>query len=277
MSNAFFNEAVAMLSAASIPSPRLEARVLLAYVCGKESDDFSPFTDLTAEQQKAAEALIARRIKHEPLDKILGYRDFYKFRFEVNRDVLSPRPDSETIAEAALDLVKKNAFSDVLELGVGSGCLLLSVIADSKNTHGTGADISEAALKTAQKNAVNLGIEQRVDFLHFDYFKDSFSKEFDIIISNPPYIPTEDIKTLDKEVRDFDPMGALDGGKDGYDHYRQIAKSARSWLKINGYIVLEVGMGQTETVVDIFEKNGWKYTETKPDLNGINRCVIMQK
>ena len=277
MIDSFYSQIVTALSQAGIDSPRLEARLLLAYACGLENDEFNPYAELNGEQKQKALDLVARRIKHEPLDKIIGYRDFYKYRFRVNNNVLSPRPDSELLVETSLELIKNNNFSNILELGVGSGCLLLSVLADTPTAKGVGADISVAALATARQNAEDLKISERVKFIEFDYFKDYFADEFDLIISNPPYIPTADIQTLSPEVKDYDPMSALDGGKDGLCHYRQIAAVAKNWLKTGGYIVLEVGINQAEDVADIFVRQGWKEVGIRLDLAQIKRCVILQK
>ena len=277
MSNVFYGQIVTMLSQAGIASPRLEARLLSAHVCKQNANEFCPYGELDEQQKKQILVLTERRAKHEPLDKILGYRDFYKYRFRVNTDVLSPRPDSEILVDVALELIKKNRFRKILELGVGSGCLLLSVLADMSETEGVGADISTATLSTARKNAENLGVSKRVRLIEFDYFKDDLGDEFDLIINNPPYIPTGDIQNLTTEVKDYDPMSALDGGKDGLSHYRQIASVAKKWLKTGGYIVLEVGINQAEEVADIFVKQGWKKIGIRLDLAQIKRCVILQK
>lgn len=273
----FYNRIIAMLSQAGIESPRLEARLISAYVCQSDSNNFNPYSDFSPLQCERILSLVARRIKHEPLDKILGYRDFYKYRFRVNKDVLSPRPDSEILVETSVELIKRNNFRKILELGVGSGCLLLSVLADMTTVRGVGADISVSALSTAQTNANDLKITERVKFLQFDYFKDDFSDKFDLIIANPPYIPTTEIKTLMTEVKNYDPISALDGGEDGLYHYRQIAKVAGNWLNNGGYIVLEVGIGQAEDVIDIFTAQGWKNAECRLDLAQVKRCVILQK
>ncbi len=277
MSDIFYNHLVEELVKAKIDSPRLEARLLLAFACNCDESLFCPYTALNAEQKRRALQLLSRRVQHEPLDKILGYRDFYKYRFNVNSDVLTPRPDSEILVETAIEIIKKNQWHNILELGVGSGCLLLSILADVPSLKGVGIDISQAALKMAQKNAENLKISERVKFLQLDYFKDDVAAKFDLIVANPPYIPTAEIRNLMTEVKNYDPLSALDGGKDGLCHYRQIAAVAGKWLNDGGNIVLEVGIGQAEDVIDIFMAQGWKNAELRLDLAQVKRCVILQK
>ena len=277
MADSFFNETVRELAAAGIASPRLEARLLLAFVVGCPANMYDPQQTLTPGQKEKARLLLDRRLRHEPLDKILGRREFYKYGFIVNNQVLSPRPDSEILVETAAALITEKNMHSVLELGVGSGCLLLSLLADFPMLSGTGADISPAALAVAAGNARLLEVEKRTRLLLFDYFKDIFKEKFDLIISNPPYIPSADIAKLDPEVKNYDPLSALDGGADGLDHYRQIASVAGGWLEEGGYIVLEVGCGQAEAVADIFAAAGWHPSGIKKDLSGVKRCVIMKK
>jgi len=249
------------LIAAGIPSPRLEAEMIL--------------------ETKAPEAemlrMVERRLKGEPLDKILGYRDFYKHRFVVNNDVLSPRPDSEILVEEAIKIAKTDKITSILELGVGSGCLILSVIADVNNLKGVGVDKSPKALQVASQNAANLGLEDRVKLIEFDYFKDDLPEKFDMIISNPPYISSNDIATLDKEVREYDPLMALDGGADGLDHYKKIAEISGRWLNFGGYILLEAGIYQSGHIRHIFENQGFEFISAEKDLGGIERCIILRK
>lgn len=260
-----------------MPSPRLETRMIFAHLTGVESNAYDPAGELSPSQRQEAEILIARRAAHEPLDKILGHRAFYKYDFLVNDQVLSPRPDSEVLVETALELIEENQLHSALELGVGSGCLLLSLLADNAEMTGVGADISKTALAVAQKNADRLGVKNRVRLIEFDYFKDYFSERFDLIVSNPPYIPSADIKLLEPEVKKYDPLQALDGGADGLEHYRQIARTARDWLNAGGYLIFEAGIGQAEDIVNICSAAGWQPIGVKTDLNGIKRCIILKK
>lgn len=277
MADLFFNQTVARLATAGIPSPRLETRMIFAHIAGVESNAYDPAGELSPSQRQEAEILIARRAAHEPLDKILGHRAFYKYDFLVNDQVLSPRSDSEVLVETALELIEENQLRSVLELGVGSGCLLLSLLADRAEMTGVGADISKTALAVAQKNADRLGVKNRVRLIEFDYFKDYFTERFDLIVSNPPYIPSADIKLLEPEVKKYDPLQALDGGADGLEHYRQIARTAGNWLNAGGYLILEAGIGQAEDIIDVCSASGWQPIGVKADLNGIKRCIILKK
>ncbi len=272
-----FEYLVKKLVEGKIQSPRLEARMIITHVLQIDyNQDFEKHVFLEEEKQKIKEMLL-QRLCHKPLDKILGYKDFYKHSFVVSQDVLSPRADSEILVEKAIEISKQNNFKNVLELGVGSGCLLLSVVADLDFLQGVGLDKSSKAIEIAKKNAQNIGVENRTSFIEGDYFIDIIDGGFDMIITNPPYIPTADILELDKEVREYDPYIALDGGDDGYEHYIQIAKIAPKLLNEGGYILIEAGIGQAENISKIFEDNGLHHYKSYKDLSGINRCVILKK
>lgn len=274
----FIQRLIDSLVSAQIDSPRLELRMMIADLLHCDVNEISLNLGLSSEQGSKLKDMVARRVKHEPLDKILGYRDFYKYRFVVNDDVLSPRPDSEVIVEEAIALCKKIKPDSILELGVGSGCLILSVLGDFPELLGVGIDKSEMALKIAAANAENLNLSARVQWKQTNYFSDDLPREnFSIIISNPPYIPHNDIEGLDTEVKKYDPISALDGGTDGYDHYRRLAEIAPDLLKENGYFLLEAGIGQADKIVELFEQHGLVLYKKVRDLSGVERCVIMKK
>ena len=211
----------------------------------------------------------------------MGHREFYKYDFLCNDDVLSPRPDTEILVESAGKLIFKNELKTVLELGVGSGCVLLSLLADFPYIYGVGADISPKALDTAKRNASRLGVENRAKLVLADWNDDNFAaklgQKFDIIISNPPYIPSDDIAFLAPEVREFDPLTALDGGKTGFDAYERISAIAPDLLKDEGFLLFEAGINQAHKIAEICEKNSFKVLEIIKDLAGIERCVIAKK
>lgn len=264
-------EIIKALILAQIPSPRLEANIIIKHAA-------PDYPDITDSQKQTINSMLQRRCNHEPLDKIIGQKEFYKSVFKVNQNVLSPRPDTEILVERALDLMSKDKPYKVLDLGTGSGCILLSLLKECPLALGVGVDISKEALEVAKENAALLGVLKRVEFINKSWNDLDFSlKPFDIIVSNPPYIESEEIKKLDKEVKDYDPMLALDGGKDGLDCYRDIALLAKKWLKIDGYILLEVGCSQAEPVKNIFKKEGLEFVEFAKDLAEINRCVILKK
>ena len=259
-----FEEIVSRLAAAGISSPRMEARMLLEAVASNDM-----------------EKIVGLRCSHYPLDKLLGYRDFYKNTFYVDENVLSPRPDTEILVEAAIGIINKNGFKSILDLGTGSGCILLSILDDCKNVNGIGLDKSPQALNVAHNNAQKLNLSERVNFVEGSWFDEDLAKilsqKFDVIVSNPPYIPKGDINGLDKEVKEHDPLSALDGGIDGYDHYKQIAEIAPCLLKDEGYILLEAGIGQAQKIMRIFEQAGLQAVDIIKDLSAIERCVILKK
>ena len=260
-----FDDILKQLSAAGIHSPRLEARLLLE----------------KAPDEKALKQMLQERLKHKPLDKILGQKEFYKYVFKVNTDVLSPRPDTETLVEAAIEIIKNQNIQNVLELGVGSGCILLSVLAEFAHLKGVGIDISKPALRVAAENVASLKLEERCQLLEADWTTDSFCsklpEKFDLVISNPPYIPTAEISLLDSEVRCYDPQIALDGGKDGLMCYRQISSLAPKIINDGGFLILEAGIHQADDIVQIVQMQGLALIAIKKDLSGIKRCIIFQK
>lgn len=272
-----FGDLVSSLSTLGIDSPRLEARMMLADVLNVDINVIGADISVDDEQEAEVKQMLARRMKHEPLDKILGIKEFYKSSFIVNSDVLSPRPDSEILVEEAIKIAKQNNLDKIIEFGVGSGCLILSILQDVPQMSGLGFDKSEKALEIAKQNAKRLGLESRINFEKFDYFNDETEAKSSLIISNPPYIPTSDIDELDEEVKKYDPFMALDGGEDGYVHYRRIAEITPLILEDGGYILLEGGIGQADMIAEIFEDKGLKPVNKVCDLSGIERCIILKK
>lgn len=280
MSASIYDETVRRLVAGGVESPRLEARLLIADILKIDANEVNSSTVLSKKLQAKLEQNILRRFEGMPLDKILGIKGFYKYAFVVSQDVLSPRPETEILLEEALQITEQNHFQNVLDLGTGSGCILLSLLKENPHLHGLGVDISSKALKIALENAQKLDVVSRCRFLNKSWFDDDFTaqvnEKFDLIVSNPPYIKTDDIQTLDPAVRKFDPIVALDGGQDGLKDYRHIVHIAPKLLNKGGYILLEVGLGEAQDVKRIFEKNSFKYIKTLPDLAGIERVVVFQ-
>ena len=277
-----FNHIVSRLSG-KVSSPRLEARLMIGAVLNQDADSL-PLgkLELTAEQYQVLMRLIEQRLAHWPLDKLLRHKDFYKYNFYVDSNVLSPRPDTEILVEQAASILASHPeFGSVLDLGTGSGCILLSLLADFPHLCGVGVDASASALQVAKQNAAALGVSARVDFLHLDWFAADFAarlgRKFALITSNPPYIPSQDIASLDDEVKNHDPLSALDGGADGFDSYRRQAELAPELLQDGGYILLEGGIGQHEQIASVFIQAGLTHISTVPDLAGIPRCIILQK
>lgn len=276
------NEKLAFLREKGVSSSRLELKILLAFVLKKTTDELYLYKlPLSDAQIKEFDRLVALRAEHYPVDKIVGRKGFYKYEFEVSKDVLSPRADTEIMVEKAINMIRENNFNSILEFGVGSGCIILSLLADTKNTIGVGIDISSKALQIAENNARLLDVKERINLLQASWFDDNIlekiGQDFDIIISNPPYIPSDEINALELEVKNFDPLTALDGGKDGLRDYRRICLLANKILKKGGILLFEVGEGEAERVKEIGEVNGLSYQETLRDLNDIKRCIIFKK
>lgn len=276
-----FEKIVQKLTEAKIESPRLEARLILAAINQIDADEVSAYTEFSDQECVLAEKMLIQRLNHCPLDKILGHREFYKYDFLCTEDVLSPRPDTEILVETAAKLIFRHNLQNVLELGVGSGCVLLSLLADFPFLCGTGIDISSKALQIAEKNAQNLGIEKRAKLFCADWNDNNFiakiGQKFDVIVSNPPYIPSAEIEKLAPEVRNYDPKSALDGGESGFDAYERIVKIAPELLKKDGFLLFESGYNQARKIAEICKENGFKVLEIAKDLSGIERCVLAQK
>ncbi len=279
--NQVIEEKLVFLQKQKVDSSRYELRLILAEILQLDVNEVHFYKEkLTVEQLKQFENAVLQRAAHCPADKIIGHKGFYKYDFKVNEDVLSPRPETELLVEESLRLVDSSRVK-ILELGVGSGCVLLSLLAELPQALGVGIDISIKALEVARCNAKQLKVEDRVNYFNLSWFDDDIVSQlggnFDLIISNPPYIPSEDIASLDKEVRDFDPITALDGGADGLRDYRQIISFAPIILKQAGYLLFEVGERQAAEVVAEAIKNGLKLERIVKDLKGTDRCIILKK
>lgn len=264
-------ELISSLIAAGIPSPRLETDIILKHAA-------PTYPEVTSKQEQVARMMLHRRCQGEPMDKIVGQREFYKSVFKVNQNVLSPRPDTEILVESALSLIPENKSCRILDLGTGSGCVILSLLKERPLCRGTAVDISPLALQIAKDNAETLGLSPRIEFILSSWTAESFPiSEYDMVVSNPPYIPSEDINALSTEVKDYDPRLALDGGADGLRCYREIAGIAPLILKKGGYILLEAGIGQENDIAGIFSAHDLTCVKIVPDLAGVNRCVILKK
>lgn len=274
------------LKNSGVPEPELDAWYLLEHVTGIGRAAFYAYPDrsLTDEEDKAYDACIARREKREPLQHITGCQEFMGLNFRVSREVLIPRQDTEILAEQAVEAIRgwnrpvRDGTFRLLDLCTGSGCILLSVMYYVMNqgappgfdVQGTGADLSGRALAIAKQNAELLQIP--AEFVRGDLFE-NLSGKFDMILSNPPYIPTGEIELLQDEVRLFDPREALDGMEDGLYFYRRIAEECREFLAGNGRVIFEIGSDQGEAVVRILQEAGFREIRVKKDLAGLDRTV----
>ncbi len=222
------------------------------------------------------QTLVQRRLQGEPMSQILGYREFWSREFKVSRDVLTPRPDSEVLIECVLDyMANKTAPYHILDLGTGSGCLLITLLCEYPNTQGVGVDLSTAALSIAKHNASQHGVASRAQLLQSDWLS-ALPQDavFDIIVANPPYIPLKDMSLLPIEVREYEPHYTLTDNADGLRHYKQIASTLLPYLAENAHMFFEIGIGQEEEVCAILQELGFFILEVRADLAGVLRCVV---
>lgn len=275
---AWLSRAAEALGAAGIGHGRSEARLILSHVTGLDAaaaigDPDRPLSDA---HLAAMDAALARRAAREPMSHILGRREFWSLDFRVTPDVLDPRPDSETLVEAALSyLSDPDAAYRLLDLGTGTGCLMLSVLSERANATGVGIDASPAAADMARENAGRLGLDDRCEILVGEWTAPlDNDATFDAVLCNPPYVPSGEIDGLEPEVARHEPRGALDGGPDGLGEYRRLAGEIATVLRPGGRAFVEIGSGQAADVRQIFGDAGFAVPEVRKDLAGIPRCVV---
>ena len=271
--------AKARLDATGIAGPVIDARLLVEAAADATRSDIitDPQRLLSAEQEARLEDFLTRRERREPVSHILGRKGFWKIMLRVTPDVLTPRPDTETGVEYVLRDFPEHAAWKVLDLGVGSGAILLAILAERPAATGLGIDISEEALAVARDNAANLGLAGRLALMRSDWTALLGEATFDLVVSNPPYIATEVIETLEPEVRDHEPRLALEGGADGLDHYRVLAPEILRVLKPGGQFAVEIGYDQKDTVEALFREAGAQGVHTMRDLSDHDRVVAGMK
>lgn len=272
------SDALVKLTDAGVPEAKENALLLLEYVCGSRRQDMylNPGRILTEDECAAYRELISKRCERIPLQQLVGSQSFMGLEFIVDCNVLIPRQDTEILVERVLG--DGAAGKNVLDLCTGSGCILISTAVLGKTGTAVGCDISHEALEVAKKNSAKNAAD--VSFYEGDLFEAlpaGLKGSFDIITANPPYIRTEDIAGLMPEVRDHEPVGALDGGEDGLIFYRRIADEACGWLKKDGRIYMEIGYDQAEDVLGIFTAKGYKDIEVVKDLAGLDRVVTVRR
>lgn len=263
------------LEQAGVSGAQIEARFIVCHACGKTRDELVRDAQLhvTAEKMAAVDELVGRRLSDEPLAYILGEWEFMGRTIEVTRDTLIPRSDTEILCEQAIDALGEGGR--LLDLCCGSGCVGLCAIAEVKNATAVLCDLVKPTLAVARRNARKLGLSARALFVGEDALlplPEALGR-FDVIVSNPPYIPHGDLESLDRSVRGYEPMAALDGGDDGLDFYRAFARNLKRCLNDGGRAMFEVGAGQARAVADIFARAGWTVDEIVRDLAGIERVV----
>jgi release factor glutamine methyltransferase len=277
--DALIARSAAALAAAGVESARLDSRLLLSHATGETVERLVARSEraVSAVEADAFAALIHRRTMREPLAQIIGQREFWSLPFLTTRDTLTPRPDSEAVIEAVLALVPdRDAALDVLDIGTGTGCLLLALLSEYPCARGVGTDVSFAAAQVALRNAAALGCAVRSTIL-VGTWDDPVAGAFDLVVSNPPYIATAELDGLAPEIRCFEPRQALDGGADGLAAYRALAPRLRERLRPGGYAVLEVGAGHAGSVAAILQDAGFSDCGRQRDLSGVDRCVIVRR
>ena len=260
-----------------IETPELDARIILKEVLSLDDKDLilKESLDISNEMIEKIIAIESRRLNGEPISKIFKKRDFYNSTFLISNDVLDPRPETELIVEIANNYIDKNEVKNILDLGTGSGCILLSILKENKMINGLGIDLSKDAISIAKQNSKKLNLETLSNFLISNWMS-SVNYKYDLVVSNPPYIASEDIKKLSKSVKIYDPILSLDGGDDGLNSYRLIASDLKRVVSKNALIIIEIGYNQSLQVIEIFKKNNFKLMKKYNDINGLDRVLTFQ-
>ena len=260
-------------------NPLLDSRILLAKVLNKENDKYFLSNSVVSESEKKEFfQMIDMRSKGMPVSRIISKRSFWNNEFYINDYTLDPRPDSEILVSTSINYFANRKLNslDLLDLGSGSGCLILSVLKEFPNSWGVATDISIKALEVAKFNASELQLDNRIHFIN-TYWTNSIIGKFDLIMSNPPYIQTNKISELQSEVKDYDPFISLNGGIDGLDCYRVLGRKLFNLLKPDGIILLEIGFKQEKSVTNIMHDYGYNNIFREKDLSGIVRCLGFKK
>lgn len=267
------------LKAASIDSPAIDARLLLEAATGATRADIltDPYRELTPEQEALLDEYIEKRIKRMPVARILGRKGFWKLLLNLSEHTLIPRPETEVIVDMILKRSMESDSFQMADLGTGSGAILLSVLSERPAARGIGTDISEEALAVARDNAANLGLASRTAFLRTSWGSGLHDGSFDVIASNPPYIRSDVIPTLEPEVRNHDPILALDGGVTGLEAYEALGPEIFRLLKPGGMAYLEIGFDQSQDVERLMKSSGFEDVVTYLDLSNLPRVVVGKK
>ena len=265
-----------LLQENTIAGPESEAVLLMGHALKRDRAFIyaHPEYRLSAVESILFKAVIRRRALHEPFQYIVGRQEFYGLEFYVTPDVLIPRPETEILVEAAIKEFQDHDDCKFLEVGVGSGCISVSILANLPNATALGGDVSYKALVVAGNNSKNNDVSERLELQLSNVFDSIDDREFDLIVSNPPYVSDADLGSLQREVRDFEPKAALSGGPDGLNIIRRIIEGAPKLLKPKGMLLMEIGWDQSERVESILAKLGWESIDMLPDLQGIPRIVV---
>lgn len=270
-------EATQVLQNAGVPEARREAGSLLCFVIEKDRTFLIAHAEdeLNDRQVDQFRDVVERRAAGEPLQYITGVQDFYGREFRVTPDVLIPRPETELLVEAALEVSR--AATAICDVGTGSGCIALTLLCELKNAHAVAIDKSAAALEIAKVNAQKLSVADRTEFIVSDCFDSLDPREFDLVVSNPPYVSAGVVAGLQREVRDHEPLIALSPGPDGLSVIRRLLREAPAFLKQGGHLMTEIGFDQGEAIQQLIDANVWQLLEIRPDLQCIPRIVALRK
>ena len=268
-------EGTKVLRENAVAEPERESVLLMAHALKRDSTFIyaHPEYRLNAVESILFKAVIRRRASHEPFQYIVGHQEFFGLDFYLTPDVLIPRSETEILVQAAINEFRNHDGVTFLEVGIGSGCISVSILANLPNARAIGVDASYKALAVAASNAEKNGVADRLELQLSDVYDGVDEREFDLIVSNPPYVSDRDLNSLQREVRDFEPRIALSGGRDGLDIIRRIISGAPKLLRSDGMLLMEMGWDQSEKVVPIFEPSGWRHIEMLPDLQTIPRIV----
>ena len=272
------NQASKTLKQLSNTSSKLDSEILLSKIIKKNRKYLilNSNEELKKENIKSFDYLVKRRKKGEPIAYLINKKEFWKQNFYINQNVLIPRPDTETLVEETLKLFNVNSKLNMLDIGTGSGCILISILKERRNFFGTGIDISKKAINVARFNAKMHQLSNRTKFYNSDVDKFLIGK-YDLVVSNPPYIKRQDLKYLEVDVKGFEPKLALDGGKDGFSKVTKVISKTSTLLKRNGRFILEIGFGQKNRILSILKQNNFFINKVVKDYGKNDRCVISTK
>ena len=272
------NDAKSFLKKNSLKSPNLDCEILMSKVINEDRKFIilNPKFHLNSQELFKFKKLVKERSKGKPVAYLVEKKEFWNSEFKIEKDILIPRPDTEIVVEQALEITRNKFKLKILEIGVGSGCILLSILKEKKDFYGVGIDISKKCIALSKFNAHKLGLSNRVKF--FKYNVDNFNYgKYDLIISNPPYIKKLDLKNLDKEVLNFEPIIALDGGLDGISAIRRTIEKTSDLIKKNGLFILEIAFDQKVKVKKILKDKGFFINNILKDFAGKERCIVCRK
>lgn len=264
-----------ILHASGVAEPAREAKSLLAFTLNKNHTFLVAHSEyeLSVEEENRFQNFVERRARREPFQYIVGRQEFFGLDFALTPDVLIPRPETEMMVEAAIDFLRGQDTPFFCEIGIGSGCVAVSVLHSIETARAVGSDVSENALKIAKRNAEIHRVAERLELRISDVYDNLRAEIFHLIVANPPYIPKTDVENLQAEVRDFEPRTALTGGDDGLSIVEKIVAGAPRFLRPNGFLLMEIGINQVARVERLFDKKIWAEVEILPDLQRIPRTV----